>query len=899
MSDSAPGGDVVAGRVAANRSEVEEIRRHARQLFDGGSTGLQVAAWICDAMESLIVRVFAETVRESAPPDSQLIEHQSALIAVGGTGRGDLAPYSDTDLLFLYRGTVANAFVECTSRAVREYWDAGIKLGHSVRTLGESVSMARQELQVATAAVESRLLWGDKRFFEQFQQKISRRVVHSRVRAFMGDCIAAREKERNEHGSAIQQLEPDVKRSPGGLRDVHLIRWLGFCRFGSPNLDSLRLKGALSKADSRRLVAAYEFLTRVRIDLHFSAGKPQDVLTREEQLRMAEEHNVAAGPGQRSVERFMQTYFRHSTCIADIAERFMALHRPRSVRSSLVRFLMSHHADGIFKVGHGRIDVLPRHRESLSNDLEQILKLYRAAALYGAIISPELVELIKQNVPQLDAEISGLSSTLFLDILSRSGSLGVTLRGMYNIGVLELLVPEMAHARCLLQFNQYHSFTVDEHTLRALEAAEQFNEDTGPLGTAYRAVHRKEILHLALLLHDLGKGYEEDHSDVGKRIAERTADRLNLSSEDRETLVFLVHQHLKMAHLAFRRDTSNLELLLDFGRDVGSPETLRMLYVLTAADIMAVGPGRWTEWKAELLTGLFDRAMLILSGKHHMLHEEERIGRIKQHVRKAIVPVGEESVEFGFFKWIDENLEAFPTHYLSVTNPDRIAADLDVVQQRESDDLYIEGRQDPDTGIVEYRIITHESFAAGCFHKTTGALTARHLEILSANICTSLDGIVIDAYRVIDNDFSDNVPHERFDEIAAVIRSVLTAKIDVEQLFKRHRRFQTSVRSSPVSNLPMRVALDNHSSDHCTIIDVFAHDRSGLLYTLTRAIYELDLSVALARIATHLDQIVDIFYVTDLDGRKIQDPERLQKIQRELTEKLGQFQQQGYLLFAS
>jgi len=886
-----------AQRAADNRGELRSLREQAQRRFEGGATGVQVAAAISEATDALIVKLFVHSLAEVDEDEQQAVRENSAVIAVGGSGRGELAPYSDTDLLFLYSGPTGRIFTNCASQAVRDCWDAGLELGHSIRTQGESIRMARQEPQVATGLIEARLLWGNEHLFDRFRHKVRRRIIDRRLQAFLDDCITAREEERNQNGSTVHQLQPDIKRSPGGLRDVHLIRWVGFARHKAADVDTLRLKDALSKDDARMLVAANEFLMRIRIDLHFAAGKSQDILSREEQLRIAEKRNIEATPGQRPVERFMQNYFRHSTAIAEITDRFVAVHQRRSIKSLFVDFLTTHRAENHFKVGQDHIDLVTEHRSNVLGHFNGILDLYRTAAMNGVSLVPRLIEDVKQAVGSVQGHLTDESAAMFVDLLRYRGRLGQALRSMYTAGLLELIIPDMAHARCLLQFNHYHSYTVDEHTLRAIEAAEQLEQDDGPLGTAYRAIHRKEILHLALLLHDLGKGFEQDHSDVGKDIAERIATRLQLTPEDGDTLVFLVHKHLNMAHTAFRRDISDPQTLMEFSHEVGSPETLRMLYVLTAADIMAVGPNRWTSWKAELLTELFDRIMLILSGKHLRFHEEERLARIKSHVQSSIVPLDDETSTPDFHRWIHEQLDLFPPHYLMATTPDRIAADLSILQTRQLNDLYIEGNRESDTGTFEYRIVTHENAVSGCFHKMTGALAARRLEIFSAQISTSVDGTVIDSFRVVDRDNSGQGPQTRIEEISEVIRRTLTGESAVEQLFQRHRRYDIRQPAEPISNLPMRVAIDNVSSDRCTIIDVFAHDRTGLLYTIARTLNELELSVVLAKISTHLDQVVDVFYITDANNQKIAEPDRLRAIQTKLTSTIEEFEQLGHKQF--
>jgi [protein-PII] uridylyltransferase len=871
---------------------------------------LQVAALICEMTDKLILELFAGVLEPFPQTVRMVIGQQVAIVAVGGTGRGELAPYSDVDLLFLHARRCDERLPDCIAQVVRDCWDAGIKLGHSVRTPGEALAAARADPQFATSLVEARLLWGDDRLFQAFHSRFRRQVGRRHFPEFYRSVVAARQAERSQFGETVRQLEPDVKRSRGGLRDLHLIRWIGFARYGTADLDMLRLEGALNRDDRQALAAAQAFITRIRVDLHFAAGKAQEVLTREEQLRLTELHGVSATAGQRPVERFMQMYFRHSTAMADISERFVERHRPDSLASRLGRVLLSHRSNHIFRVSGAEIDVVPRYREKVQSTLESLLNVHELAALYSVRMAPSLIEEIRLAVPKLPSTVSPRASKLFLSILRSVGQVGRQLRDMYRTGLLEVVLPEMSHARCLLQFNQYHSYTVDEHSLRAVEAAERFAGEAGPVGVACRAIKHKDLLLLAVLLHDLGKGYEEDHSEVGRKIAVDVAARLGLSSHHAEMLEFLVSKHLLMAHLAFRRDLSDDEMLLRFSRDVGSPEMLRMLYVLTAADMTAVGPTTWTEWKAELLTEMFERAAQFLSGAPPKFREAERIREIAAHVQALLEPSvppdanprsrsefsqarnGFDASNGAEQPWPDKLFRSLPLHYLTATSPAQIARDLVAIRQLADDEPIIRGHYEAATSTTEYRIITRDTIGSGLFSKITGALAAKGLEILSANICTTTEGIVIDSFHVHDGDHGGPVPEFRLREIETAIADVRSGRTTVERLFERHRRY---LRAEPphLFREPTRVVIDNDSSERFTIIDVFADDRRGLLYVIASTLLELALSVSLAKIATHVDQVLDVFYVTDRDGAKLQDERRLEEIRTRLALRIETFERQG------
>lgn len=811
-----------------------------------------------------------------------------ALVAVGGTGRGELAPYSDIDLLFLDAGGRQSMFRDAASCMTQLCWDAGLDLGHSVRTVRDCVSLGRQDGQIATALTEARLLWGNRELCQQLTRQFRAKVIRPRLRTFIEMCVLAREEDLGGRKPTALELQPDVKKSVGGLRDLHLIRWITFALFGQGTLDTLRLRGVLTPEDVRRLRSAHEYLTRIRLKLHFKAGREQDVLSRDEQLRLSHEGGYEGTPALRPVEQFMQEYFRHSSAIAEIRRRFISLQRRPPLLRRIFDSVAAHRSDGILLIKPNEIDVRARHRRKVTRSVESMLRLFKAAALYGKLPSPQVLEAIKLAVPKVPAPLTEQEASLFRDMLGLTRMLGPLLRAMFDCRLLDYVIPDVTHTRSLLQFNQYHSYTVDEHTLQAMETITGFQADEGPVGTAYRAIQDKVTLHLAMLLHDVGKGFPEDHSELGSCIADRIGRRLFLSDDDREQVMLLVLKHLVMPDLALRRDITDEKLLVEFARVVGSPDTLRMLYVLTMADVTSVGPGVMTEWKADLLADLFDRAMLIVSGKRYSYLEQERLKVIREHVAASIVPLDAGLSGDAWQQWIDARLSQFSAHYLTTTPPQRIAADLDVIQQLQPDEVRVAAEFDPATETVEYRIIMQDRPESGCFHQMTGVLTAKRMEILSADINTTHGGIVVDSFRVIDRDFSGEVPPHRREEVSDALRRIVSSTEPREPTFSPNRRFDAR-RKGPVADLPLRVVIDNDSSDSRTIIDVFAHDRPGLLYAITRTLHELRVSVDLAKIGTNFDQVVDVFYVTEFDNSKIVDVDRLHDIRETLRARLQEF----------
>jgi len=464
----------------------------------------------------------------------------------------------------------------------------------------------------------------------------------------------------------------------------------------------------------------------------------------------------------------------------------------------------------------------------------------------------------------------------FRSLLRHPARLGELLRRLHEVRLLENLIPPFAHARGLFEFNQYHKYTVDEHCFQAVEEAGEFQFDSGPLGRVYRQLARKHVLHLALLIHDLGKGHPEDHCEVGLRIAQQTADRLQLDARETDDLVFLVHKHLLMNHLAFRRDTGDEQLIVRFAVEAGSPELLRMLYVLTAADLAAVGPGTWNNWKAEIVTDLYRRAMQHLVGQSPAVNPDEYLDERRQSVLDALGPDRNQA-------WLARQVDELPAAYLGSTEPDEVAAHLRLLRKLAADEVNAKGSYQPETETVQFSIATREQLTPGIFHKLCGALTGQGLEILSAEIHTLADGLVLDRFQVHDPDYAGEPPPERLAEIERALVASLRTPAGTIPSFRRtwhvggHRR-------PTVPTAQNRVQTDNSTSQTHTIFDIFAVDRPGLLYAITRTLFESGLSVSRAKIATYLDQVVDVFYVIDLAGAKLEDESRLAGIRRRLLE---------------
>jgi [protein-PII] uridylyltransferase len=434
-----------------------------------------------------------------------------------------------------------------------------------------------------------------------------------------------------------------------------------------------------------------------------------------------------------------------------------------------------------------------------------------------------------------------------------------------------------------MQFNQYHKYTVDEHSLLAVGRAEALSQDPGVLGEVYRGIKRKDILHLAVLMHDLGKGREEDHSDVGKRLSEEAAVRLGFDEQETRTLSFLVHRHLLMAHTAFRRDPNDEKVVLPFAREVGTPEVLKKLLALTAADIAAVGPGVLTKWKESLLIELYTRTMPEVSGDRDEQGAPERWSKVVEEVRYQLGPTEKSEPA-----WIDAQLKQFPERYVYGTPSARIAAHLTAVRKLYRGEVVVETDFNRELGVCEYSVITHDDLTPGIFSKIAGVMAGSGLQILDAQILTRRDGIVVDTFQVTDPDYQGEPPAERRHTVGDRIAAVLKGWEHVDDVVRRGARLKLT---KPLPKAPeaTEVRIDNETSDSCTIIDVFADDRQGLLHVITNAIFQLGLSIHAARISTRLDQVADVFYVTDQAGAKVSDHVQLERLRTGIEQAIERF----------
>jgi [protein-PII] uridylyltransferase len=842
-----------------------DLRTRIAAQHAAGGPGVSTCALATDLFDRIVLDVWEGVLVALPAAQAEGVRSGVALVAIGGFGRREMAPYSDVDLMLLHDGADRGLVADVARQLMQDLFDAGLQVGHSVRTAAEACRLASGDATILSAVFDLRTLAGRPELATSLAARL-RSLVRRSPRAHAARLVAARRDEAQKFGQTVALLEPNVKRSAGGLRDIQLVRWLALALHEAESLDDLQLTGGMSRRDVEALKTAADFLMRVRNDLHLASGKAADDLTRDQQLRIAQARGIESRGGLLGVERFMRDYFGHTRRVAQILEAVEQRGVQPSVFRRLATGVLGHRVEGLYLVGPRAVAAAPGCVDRVAGSLAAIVRLVELALLYRMPIDPATWEAVREGVPALPREADAAAKEVFLRLFTQADGLAEALRRLHEAGALEILIPQFAHARHLLQFNNYHKYTVDEHCILAVQRATEFARDDGWLGSAWNELTRRRPLLLSLLIHDLGKGFVEDHSEVGARIARDVAASFELPADEAEIIEYLVLKHLAMAHLAFRRNTGDDSIVVAFARDVGSPEVLRLLALLTAADVSAVGPGTWTKWKADILGDLYYRTLGYLDGDGPSAGADR--------TRKGLAALLADRPADDPVVVLSRRL---PASYLRDTPAERIVEELGRLARLPADGIFAFARWQPETSTVRITVGTREGVAPGVFHRVTGAVTSQRLEILAADINTLDEGLVIDHFIVHDPDFAGEPPAERLTEIADAIRAALKAD-RAPEFTRRWNPF--APQTKPAVAQPPRVLFDNESSKQATILEVFATDAPGLLYAVAKAIFEAELSVKAARIGTYLDQVVDAFHVTDRAGRKVTDPARLAAIRK-------------------
>jgi [protein-PII] uridylyltransferase len=855
------------------RLETERLRMRHRS----GRSGREIATTRSRHVDLVLTRICQLVASEAGRAPEHGLAHV-AVVALGGYGRSELAPFSDVDLLFLHGGRPMDAVRRFAEEVLKLLWDLKLTVGHSFRSAGECVGIAREDLHSRTALTEARLITGSEVLFNGLMWELDLTLRQDRraTEAFLESMRAELAERHAKFGGAVAIQEPNVKEGVGGLRDLHAILWVGHARFGSRGLAGLHDEGRLSGREYDIARRCLEFLSRVRNELHFSSGRKNDVLTLDLQEGLAANLGYEPKGGLLASEGFMRDYYRRASDLKELSRDFMSRHLGSPPRG-LLAGLRRRRFKGGFEVREGYLH--PRKKDF--DDAQEMMEAFAVAQAEGLLMSDELRHAIHANLHLVDKSFreSREAGMAFRRMLKRRGRVGPVLRAMHETGFMGRFFPEWARITFLVQHDFFHRYTVDEHTLRAVEFLDAValggDPAAAPFGRILDEIPDASPLYLGMFLHDFGKGRGGRHVELGTRMASRIVERLSLDEATAADAVFLVSMHLEMSQISQQRDLSEASLIASFAERVGSLERLGMLLLLTYADHCAVAPGIWNEWKATLLFELYRRTRDRLAGS---VEEEGSVdaarARAVELLRSAF-PAAEVERHFGML----------PERYLRATSAELMARHFRLIAARGDAPVALDWGDLADGHCTELTVTADDR--PGFLAKVAGTLTANGINILAVDLFAREDGVVLDTFRLSEHSGHRPVKAVRRPKVEAVLTDAVTGRLDVEGAVERWlaKNPQKARRHWGRAARGPSVRFDNEASATATAVDVRAQDRPGLAFTIADALARLGLNITFAKIATDRALALDVFYVTN-GGLKL-PPEALPRVEETLLAVLG------------
>lgn len=907
-----PEGKLPTQELARFKAFLKVETHRVKLLHRSGGGGREVCrarAAILDVLLRYLWNASKATLSEQAQKEFPPL----ALVAIGGYGRAELNPYSDIDFMFLHDGQVVAAgrkplphLAKLIDGILYPLWDLGLKVGHSVRSIDDCVSVANTDMQSKTSLIEARLITGSEPLFKKFQKVLLSKCVGGYVDEYISMRLEDQAARRAKFGNSASMQEPNLKNGCGGLRDYQNLLWMTFFKYGTRSLADLQKQEFVTPAERRQLDAAYDFLLRVRTDMHYQTNRATDVLSKALQPAIA--HNLGytdRSPSKR-IEKFMRdlyTHFRNIYLITRTLEQRMALVPQPGFVSSKISSLTAlipgkrkkaaeaqEPVDG-FKFVRGEIHAVSNR--VFRDQPRRLMRVFLYAQQRGLRLHPDLAQLIRKELSLADREFLNDQHVreTFLAILAQRGNVAPILRAMHEVGLLGKYIPEFGKLTCLVQHEFYHQYTADEHTLMCLEQVDKIWEGKAPGTEAYtpllQKLERPFLLYLALLLHDTGKREGHgNHSAEGANLAMRVARRLRLDGSATHTLRVLVENHLVMAIVSQRRDLDDPLVIRNFAAQVQNAETLDLLTLLTYADAQATSDKLWNGFKDALLWSLHKKAEPLLTGGSEFIRAEEK-------QRELLM---EEVSRLGGQLMSAEELEALfatlPPRYFQIHTAREIFEDLIVAHRfmrlqisEEENPLtpVVNWHNEPDRGYNTVKVCTWDR--AGLFSKIAGSFSATGLNILSAQVFTRTDGIVLDEFFVTDAKTGSLADRNQRDEFEKLLNKALTGQeMDFHPLIARHKVNRPLYQAYTGEQMPTRIHFDNEASEARTLIEIETEDRVGLLYAISEVMAEFDLDISAAKILTEKGAAIDSFYVRELDGGKILELERQQAIERKLQQ---------------
>ena len=864
--------DVLKAAQADGRDKIAEA--FARAPRSARAT-VRAYSLLTDCVVQTVFRVATTFLHKNPNPTEG---ERLTILAVGGYGRGEMAPYSDVDLLFLMPWKITPWAESLIESMLYILWDLHMKVGHASRSVKDCIRLGKEDYTIRTALLEHRFLTGDEALAQRLDEKLKKDLFRSTASDFIEAKLAERAERHRKQGGQRYMVEPNVKEGKGGLRDLQTLFWIGKYVHSVNDVSELVRLGLFTREEYDVFVAAETFLMAVRNHMHLAAGRAMDQLTFDMQVEVAERMGYVDKGKRRAVEYFMQDYFRHATEVGELTRIFLTTLEAKHVKRAASPFTMFRRRRKLkpgYALKQGRLTV--QRPSGFLKDKLNILAIFEEGLRTGYLIHPDVMRLIRSNLDLIDDEMrnSPEANRLFFDLLLKHGNPERALRRMNELGVLSAFIPEFAPVVAMMQFNMYHHYTVDEHTIQCISTLAQIErgELVEELPIASRilkeGVNRK-VLYAALFLHDIGKGRDEDHAVLGAQIARKVAPRLGLSKSEAETTEWLVRYHLLMSDMAQKRDLSEPRTVRDFAKAVKTRKRLDLLTVLTVCDIRGVGPGVWNNWKAQLLRTLYRQTAVALEHGLEAVNRESAEAEAKKALRAALDDWDKKDLRH-------ETSRHYGPYWQGLTTDTHVVfANLLAGIENHEIRLDLKLDEDRDATRICFALADHP----GIFSRLAGALALVGANVVDARTYTSSDGYATAVFWVQD---VEGHPYDvnRLPRLRKMIEKTLYGEVlprkslaDRDRLKKREKAF----------NVPTSITFDNDGSEIYTIIEVDTRDRPGLLYDLTRTLAESNVYIASAVIATYGEQVVDTFYVKDMFGLKFYTQSKQRSLEKKLRD---------------
>ncbi len=822
------------------------VRRAKERIVEWNRSGVkgwfQVALYTRE-IDGIIRSILKDAFRVATPSYS--------VVALGGYGRRELNLCSDLDIMFLWRAPLSEAEEEGLNLMVQMLWDLGLDIGHSYRSVDEAISLAREDDATKCSYIDARLLGGSINPYSVFMRRLRRELLGQDPGFFYKIMDHWLEERYERYGSSMYLLEPNVKESPGCLRDLHTCFWVGKEIYGVVSFSDLKKKGLLTPLEYETLEEARDFLWRVRNAVHEMRGRKNDVLTIDIQPEVAYRLGYRDTRKLLGVEYFMKDFYTHV----------------RNVRRVVKAFLLRTKEDLFPETRENSLSIrslLEERFETPAEFLREVIRLQRVGADFEQFYKGFWVPPLHWREHYM---LAPETKEAFVELLNQERCYEA-LNFLHSIGFLERLIPEFGKITSLMQFDLYHKFTVDEHTLLAIKNVELIPSLEHPMFSDMKRIYRelveggrKYLLMLALLLHDIGKGKGGGHSARGARIASEIMGKMGFSEEEIDLVTFLVRHHTVMAEFAFRRDVADSRSVAAFASVVGDVERLNFLFLLTYGDVSAVSPDAWNEWRGALLHSLYLRTMELLesSGRQEVapVNFKMLVGEVFRRLNREVS-----------FEEIERVLSSIPEENLISLSPEVLAVIVKGCVEAKKRGVVVKWHTEDIEGAS--KMIVVNATGAGDFSRVVGMISSRRLNIQSASLITCRDGTSIYLVEVTMPDFTPVTDEARMEELSGAVVDALLGRVDVEgEIKKRHLRLGKRER---VVKVETKVKLNNSLFEDYSVVEVKTQDRMGLLYTITKVLLSLGLQIHMATVSTEGNRAVDTFYVTK-GGRKLREYE--------------------------